>query len=180
VAALLFLAFAFFAVGQATSLRNSAQTAADAAALAAARHERDSLADPFLVALTGGDSDALRDLLDSVGKHADQDADCAAAETYAADNDAGVVDCYQVSGPPGYRVKIVTGKTVGNTAVDGTEDMPAHATATAVIEPRCTVGEESDSTISFNCDGDGAVTVDPAQSGFKLNLAEFFTVHLSE
>jgi hypothetical protein len=177
VAALFFLAFAFFAVGQAASLRNSAQTAADAAALAAARHERDNLADPFLAALTGGDLDALKKLLDGLG--IDGEGACDAASAYAADNDAAVTDCEAVSGPPGYKVRIVTGKTVGNSAVQGTEDLPAKATATAVIEPRCAMGDKEGSGLTFSCDGD-EVTVDPTQGGFRLDLAEFFTVHLSE
>ena len=44
VGGLLFLAFAYFAVGQAAVNRNGAQTAADAAALAAAQEARDQLA----------------------------------------------------------------------------------------------------------------------------------------
>src|SRR5690606_38995430 len=44
VGGLLFLAFAYFAVGQAAANRNDAQTAADAAALAAAQDKRDQLA----------------------------------------------------------------------------------------------------------------------------------------
>lgn len=43
VAGLLFLAFAFFAVGKASATRNEAQGAADAAALAAAQDARDTL-----------------------------------------------------------------------------------------------------------------------------------------
>jgi len=45
VAGLLFLAFAYLAVGQAAANRNGAQTAADAAALAAAQDTRDQLAE---------------------------------------------------------------------------------------------------------------------------------------
>lgn len=201
VAALFFLAFAFFAVGQATSLRNSAQTAADAAALAAARHERDRLADPFRAALTQRDLKALRNLLDGSGAGvvADLDVpgDCAAAGAYAADNDAGVTGCDPVSSPPGYTVEIVTDQTVGHSAVDGTENLPARAKATAVIQPRCAVGGKSGSGITFSCDSDsdsagggngnggdananGDMTIDPTRSGFKLDPAEFFTVHLSE
>jgi Putative Flp pilus-assembly TadE/G-like len=178
VAALFFLAFAFFAVGQAASLRDSAQTAADAAALAAARHERDNLADPFLAALSGGNLDALRKLLDEPG--GDGQGACDAAGAYAQDNDAAVTDCEPVSGPPGYTVRILTAKTVGDSVVQGTEDLPAKATATAVVEPRCAVGDKDDSGVTFTCDGEGDVTVDPTQDGFELNLAEFFSVHLSE
>jgi len=41
IAGLLFLAFAFFAVAQAGTVRNGGQSAADAAALAAAQDDRD-------------------------------------------------------------------------------------------------------------------------------------------
>ncbi|MEK8144688.1 pilus assembly protein TadG-related protein [Streptomyces sp. M10(2022)] len=51
VVGLLFLAFAFFAVGQASATRNGAQGAADAAALAAAQDARDGMRLPFLAAL---------------------------------------------------------------------------------------------------------------------------------
>lgn len=178
MAALFFLAFAFFAVGQATSLRTSAQTAADAAALAAARHERDSLANPFLAALSGGDLAALRRLMDGAGD--DQAGDCAAADAFAADNGAAVTGCDQVSNPPGYQVEITTAKTVGRSVVKGTENLPATATATAVVEPRCTVGGREGSGVAFSCDSGDRVVVDTSRNGFQLDLAEFFTVHLSE
>lgn len=48
VAGLLFLAFAFFAVGKASVTRNGAQGAADAAALAAAQQARDEIGPAFL------------------------------------------------------------------------------------------------------------------------------------
>jgi hypothetical protein len=142
MAALFFLAFAFFAVGQAAVVRNTAQTAADSAALAAARADRDAVHDAFLAALTSGDFAGLGDLLRDLGTH-DGEA-CAAAALYAGENDAGVDEggCVPVSGPPGYTVSVTSLGTVGTSVVDGTETKRAHATATAVIEPRCTLSED--------------------------------------
>ncbi len=54
IGGLLFLALAFFAVGQAAATRNGAQTAADAAALAAGQKYRDDLRKGFLDELRGG------------------------------------------------------------------------------------------------------------------------------
>lgn len=51
VAGLLFLALAFFAVGKASALRNEAQGAADASALAAGQSAREQFEAPFIEAL---------------------------------------------------------------------------------------------------------------------------------
>lgn len=139
MSALFFLAFAFFAVGQATVTRNGAQTAADAAALAAAREARDEVKDAFLSALTGGDLDALGRLLTVAGT--DDGPPCAAAGTYAGDNDAELTGCDRVNGPPGYTVDVKTHATVGRSVIDGTEDRKAEASATAVVEPRCVLAD---------------------------------------
>ncbi|MFD7277581.1 pilus assembly protein TadG-related protein [Streptomyces sp. NPDC059862] len=132
VAGLLFLAFAYLAVGQAAATRNEAQTAADAAALAAAQDRRDQLArqwlenvlDPTLwQGIFDGDVDGL-------------DLSCWRADQLAAQNGAHVEDC-----DPGllsYTVKVETDEPVGETIVPGTEGQYATAYATAVIEPRCT------------------------------------------
>jgi len=175
--ALFFLAFAYFAVGQAAVKRNSAQTAADAAALAAARENRDEVKDAFLTALTGGDLDVLGHLLGDGGT--DDAAACAAADAYAADNDATVDACQGSHAPPGYTVAVTTRGTVGHSVIDGTEDKHAHATATAVVEPRCTLGGKDGHTIDFSCDG-GPLTIDPTADGFTLDLSDFYTVHLSK
>lgn len=177
MSALFFLAFAYFAVGQAAVTRNSAQTAADAAALAAARQSRDEVRADFLHALVGGDLTALGHLLADGG--ADDASACAAAATYADDNHADVRSCDRVDGPPGYTVDVVTQGTVGSSVIDGTEDKHAEASATAVVEPRCALGDKSGHTIGFTCDGD-TVTIDPTADGFTLDLSAFYSVHLSK
>jgi Flp pilus assembly protein TadG len=177
VAALFFLAFAFFAVGQASVTRNSAQTAADASALAAARATRDGIKAEFLAALKDGDIDKLAALLNGEGM--DGANACAAATNYANDNRADRTDCERVDDPPGYTIGIRTQGTVGKSVAEGTETMHATATATAVVDPRCTADEADGSAVIFTCDGD-EVTVDPTDGDFTLNLAEFFSVHLSE
>lgn len=138
MAALFFLAFAFFAVGQAAVVRNTAQTAADSAALAAARADRDAVRDDFLAALKSGDLARLGALLNDLGSHSE--VACPAAYDYAQQNDATVTGCDQVSGPPGYTIAVRSIGTVGTSVVDGTETKHAKATATAVIQPRCTLG----------------------------------------
>ena len=68
-------------MGQAAVTRNGAQTAADSAALAAARQNRDEVKDVFLAALTKGDLKTLEDLLTGAGT--DDEAACLAAREYA-------------------------------------------------------------------------------------------------
>ncbi len=177
MAALFFLAFAYFAVGQAADARSGAQTAADAAALAAARAERDAAHDAFLAALLSGDDTALHDLLLNPAGLADP---CAAAADYAEQNHATLAGggCQPVQDPPGFTVEVVRTPSVGKSVVKGTEDIHARATATAVIEPRCGVGQVSGHTIDFSCDG-GPLAVDPTAPGFTLDLSAFYSVHLS-
>ncbi len=176
MAALFFLAFAYFAVGQASVLRNSTQSAADAAALAAAREGRDQMRQDFLAALSAGDTSALGDLLARDGD--DAVAACGKAADYSADNGASVQTCTQVSGPPGYFVEVRSTDTVGRTEVKGTESVHATARATAVLEPRCTVDGTRGDAVRFACE-DGEVTVDPAADGFRLDLSVFYRVRLS-
>lgn len=180
MAALFFLAFAYFAVGQAAVTRNGAQTAADAAALAAAREYRDEARDAFLHALLTGDLNALGKLLTDPGH--DQGQACAAAQTYAAANKADVRagGCTPVSGPPGYTVDVISQGTVGSSVIDGTQDKHAEATATAVVQPRCVAKRrEHGHSVGFACDG-GVVVIDPTAPGFVLDLGDFFSVHLSK
>ena len=132
VAGLLFLAFAYLAVGQAAANRNGAQTAADAAALAAAQEARDQLAGMWL-------EDVLhptkwQDIFAGIGVQLDG---CWRADELAAQNDA-VVDGCDPAEPLGYTVTVQSTKPVGDSIVPGTEDIKSRASATAVIEPRCT------------------------------------------
>ncbi|MEU6481969.1 pilus assembly protein TadG-related protein [Streptomyces sp. NPDC047017] len=132
VAGLLFLAFAYFAVGQATVNRSGAQTAADAAALAAAQDTRDQLAGEW-----------VKDILDPAKWQQIFDGDgpglqlsCRRAYELAQRNDAHVLDCAP-SGPLSYAVDVETDKSMGKSVVPITENKHSKAHATAVIEPLC-------------------------------------------
>ncbi|WP_433340737.1 pilus assembly protein TadG-related protein [Streptomyces sp. CA-253872] len=149
--AVLFAAFVLYVFAQAAVLRNSAQSAADAAALAAAQDKRDELVDG-LVGAVGGDGDWARWLS---GQALSTKASRAAAERLAADNGASVVDLQgvDVRGLPGYEAYVRTNSTIGATLVPGTDGKHATARATAVVRPRCEADADSDSSkeISFTC-----------------------------
>jgi hypothetical protein len=132
VAGLLFLALAYLAVGQAAVNRSGAQTAADAAALAAAQNERDQLTAQWVKVLA--DPTKWRDIFEG---RATFDDPCGRAGQLAARNDAVLSDCF----PPGllkYRVDVQTNKSVGRSVVPGSENHKSKASATAEIEPLCT------------------------------------------
>lgn len=129
VVSLLFLAFAFFAVGQAGATRNGAQSAADAAALAAAKESRDQFALDVL------DIKGWGELFD--GALVGEDG-CGASHTYAALNGGNVTSCSSLGdGRWGFRVTVRSAKPVGDTILPGTEGQHAVATAMAVVVPRC-------------------------------------------
>lgn len=179
MAALFFLAFAYFAVGQAAVSRNTTQTAADAAALAAAREGRDQLHDDVLDALTSGDTKALEGVLAS-SPHDVNDAACGKAYAFASDNGAKVDGCNRAPGLPlGFRVTVQSLSSVGRSAVKGSENVYAKAEATAVVEPRCAVDGFQDALVHLTC-GHKSVSVDPTADGFTLDLSTFYTVHLSK
>lgn len=129
VAGLLFLALAYLAVGQAAVNRSGAQTAADAAALAAAQKTRDQLAGMWVADL--GDPTKWRAIFagDGAGDF------CWRAGELAAQNDA-TAQC-QFHPPLSYVVDARTTKPVGDSVVPGTENVHSTAHATAVIEPLC-------------------------------------------
>ncbi|MFF4311995.1 pilus assembly protein TadG-related protein [Streptomyces sp. 900105755] len=131
VGGLLFLALAYLAVGQAAVNRNGAQTAADAAALAAALNTRDELAGQWVQDVR--DPTKWQDIFDGKVDVADS---CWRADQLAAQNDA-TAQC-AAEPPLSYKVDAETNKTVGDTVVPGTENMKSTAHATAVIEPLCT------------------------------------------
>ncbi|MFC5030316.1 pilus assembly protein TadG-related protein [Streptomyces sp. DSM 41987] len=177
MAALFFLAFAFFAVGQASAKRNGAQTAADAAALAAARETRDEVKGTFEDALIAGDLVNLGQLLGGVGMNGA--GACTAAEALASQNDAEVATCARSGGLPGSTVAVVTKGTVGKSVIDGTENIHAKADATAVVEARCVLNGKDGKAVKFKCNGED-LSVDATENGFVLDLSMFFTVHLSK
>lgn len=178
---LLFVAFAFFAFAQAASARNGAQSAADAAALAAAQDARDELVDGLGASM--GDGDDWLDWL--VGDKFTGDGAQGAAEALAADNDSSVIGFgpTEVNGYPGFRAKIETNYTVGDSIIPGTESKHAQAEATAIIKPRCDVAPSADpeKAIEFDCDGSGSFEIDP--DDFDLDdlpdASVLFSVHLA-
>lgn len=161
---LLFVALAFFAVGQAEDSRSSTQTAADAAALAAAKSARDEVRGDFLAALTSGDLSALPGLLDP---QAADSADCAAARDYASRNGAEVTGCDPVAAPPGYQVEVRSVKSIGRSVVKGTDAKHAKASATAVIEPRCRLATDQPGGGPKGTSGGGAASSGGKSSGGK-------------
>lgn len=133
VAGLLFLAFAYFAVGQATVNRSGAQTAADAAALAAAQNVRDQLAAEWMTDVR--DPSKWQGVFN--GNAQGLQPWCWRAYELAQENDAHVLDC-GTSGPLAYTVDVETNKSMGKSVVPITESKHSKAHATAVIEPLCT------------------------------------------
>ncbi|OKJ67855.1 pilus assembly protein TadG-related protein [Streptomyces sp. CB02261] len=126
MAGLLFLAFAYFAVGQAAFTRNSAQTAADAAALAAAQDAREQLREGWLEVIL--EPDQWDEFIE--GEAYDPISACASAADFASRNEATLTNpgCEPFTAEvSGFRVAVLT---------TGGEN-PARAFAEAVIEPRC-------------------------------------------
>ncbi len=201
VVGLLFVALVYLALGQADIKRNGTQTAADAAALAAAQESRDELdlAD-FL--------DDLEALFD--GQLSGAANGCAAAELFAAKNDATATCARLTDGRWGFTVTATSREPMGDSIVSGTASERARATATAVVEPRCTFtpaepetppedaedppegegeGEDEGSTEEEAEEPpspgtltceDGDWTVDPQDLDLFPDMAELFTVRLAE
>ncbi|MFC9157245.1 pilus assembly protein TadG-related protein [Streptomyces bauhiniae] len=130
-AGLLFLAFAYLAVGQAAVNRSGAQTAADAAALAAAQERRDQLTGKWLIDLADPTTwDGILHGLTDVGPS------CWRADELAAQNDAQVQQCDE-SQALEVQVEVRTNKRVGDSVVPGVSDIRSTRSATAVIKPIC-------------------------------------------
>ncbi|WP_223833216.1 pilus assembly protein TadG-related protein [Streptomyces venezuelae] len=180
---LLFVALAFFAFAQAASARNGAQSAADAAALAAAQESRNELAERLGLSIGQGDEwlDWLTGDLPT-----DIEAARAAADVLAAENDSQVTGLVstEASGLPGYKVSVETNYTVGDSVIPGTETQHANADATAVIKPRCDVDPSSDpeKVVEFDCDGGESFEIDPEdfEAGDLPDASALFSVHLAE
>ncbi|MFZ4204979.1 pilus assembly protein TadG-related protein [Streptomyces griseoincarnatus] len=188
VGGLLFLAFAYLAVGQAAANRNGAQTAADAAALAAAQERRDQLSGAWVQNLL--DPEKWQDIFD--GLAGGLTPTCWRAEELAASNEATVLSC-NADGPLSYTVEVRTNKAVGESIVPGTETKKSRATATAVIEPRCGFElplpapeededtEEKEELPTLNCKGGIEWVLDPETPNDLLPKPEdLFDVHLAD
>ncbi|MEV6106033.1 pilus assembly protein TadG-related protein [Streptomyces sp. NPDC051940] len=179
VAGLLFLGLAYFVVGQAAALRNDAQGAADAAALAAAQEARDQLRGRLLDAIA--DPELWDDLLN--GEGFEYGGPCRAAAEFASKNDAELLDCGAVSEPDdGFAVTVRSENSVGDSIVPGTESNHAETSATAVIESRCGLGEPvgdnaKEPLLELDCDG-GHWTVGSADLDLFPDSSDLFSVHL--
>ncbi|MEU6879745.1 pilus assembly protein TadG-related protein [Streptomyces sp. NPDC046712] len=195
VAGLLFLAFAYFAVGQAAATRNGAQTAADAAALAAAQDAREQLRDGWLEVIL--DPTAWERFLN--GESYVTSRACERAASFAAKNDADLWGdgCARLPlGDEGFRVQVRTRYTVGESIIPGTEGQHATAEATAVLEPRCSftapeppsepepepepepTPTEPGPILGLSCDGD-PWEIDPERPRLP-SAADLFTVRLAD
>ncbi|MEV5679527.1 pilus assembly protein TadG-related protein [Streptomyces sp. NPDC052179] len=162
VAGLLFLVFAFFAVGKASALRNGSQGAADAAALAAAQATRANFESGFIASLPEKMLDAFL--------AAPFPVSCGAAQSFASDNDADVVKCEPPEIVPRFdriTVEVEGRKAVDSSVIPGTERTFATAKATAVIEFRCdwqSFDFNDDGTQDlyvFSCGKAGVVEIEP-------------------
>ncbi|WP_284347912.1 pilus assembly protein TadG-related protein [Streptomyces sp. NBC_01387] len=181
IGGLLFLAFAYFAFAQAAVARGSAQSAADAAALAAAQNVRNEMADGLTNSL--GHSDAWVDWL--LGNESVPGTGEAAADQLAAENGATLdgLTPTTVRGYPAFRASVTTRSTVGKSVIPGTDSRHAKAHAVAMIEPRCSATPPSDpKLIEFNCDGGQHWKIDPKNlDDVQLpQPKDLFAVHLAE
>ena len=179
VGGLLLLAFAYLAVGQAAANRNGAQTAADAAALAAALDTRDQLAGQWVDDVL--DPTKWRDIFDG---NVPLDDSCGRAAELAAQNDAGDVDC-QAAGPLRYEVTLTTNKSVGDSIVPGTENVHSTASAVAEIEPLCEfelpgAGAGTDVLPELDCKDGITWPLDPTDLTDLPEPKDLFDVHLAD
>lgn len=190
---LLFLALVFFAFGQADVTRNDTQSAADAAALAAARESRDRFETGFLenILVPGYLEDVFNGSV--MGE-----SGCSAAEYFAARNRAELVGsrCQWAGGGRwGFTVHVQSQQSMGTSIIEGTENDKARATATAVVEPRCTFdrndqsdepddggGGEEGKPVSpgeLVCEGE-TWDIDPENLDLLPDVSDLFTVRLAE
>ncbi|WP_328300540.1 pilus assembly protein TadG-related protein [Streptomyces sp. NBC_00435] len=188
VTCLLFAALAFVVVGMAGATRSGAQGAADAAALAAAREARDNV-------FVGRDLLTLTpDLWEEIlrGDRFDGRGACAKARDFAVSNDATAACDFDI---PEFKVTVTTDDTVGESVIPGSETMHGHATATALIEPSCSLkpapaptpsptpspggGGTVPDPVGIECRDGGVITVDPSNPGSLSKLArKLFSVRL--
>ncbi|MFE4633960.1 pilus assembly protein TadG-related protein [Streptomyces sp. NPDC056773] len=180
VACLLFAAFVFVVVGMAGGKRSEAQGAADAAALAAAREVRDNVfVGRNLLTLT---PEEWGEIL--AGRRFDTQGACRKAQAFARSNEASAV-CEDLV-VPDFTIAVTTRDVVGDSVVPGTESMRGHATATALIEPRCFLDPAvpplpPGGSVGIKCRDGSVITVDPSNPGPLHKLTrKFFNVRLTD
>ncbi|MFI6806907.1 pilus assembly protein TadG-related protein [Streptomyces luteogriseus] len=181
VGGLLFLAFAYFAVGQAAANRNGAQTAADAAALAAAQDRRDQLAGAWVKNVL--DPDKWQAIFE--GRAEDLGLSCWRAHQFAEHNDARVVSCSDTEGPLRFSVEVQTNMPMGDSIVPGEANRKAHASATAEIEARCHIDPLAENAgpdvlPKLLCEDGEKWELDPDNLDVLPEPEELFDVHLAD
>ncbi|MET7482634.1 pilus assembly protein TadG-related protein [Streptomyces sp. NPDC005538] len=179
VGGLLFLAFAYFAVGQAAVNRNGAQTAADAAALAAAQDTRDQLAGEWVNDVL--DPTKWLDIFHGEGVTV---GGCGRADQLAAQNDADVLGCNRPD-LLRYDVDVQTRKPMGDSLVPTTATRKSKASATAVIESLCTFelptgGTGGNTLPRLTCKDGRNWDLDPADLTDLPGPEDLFDVHLAD
>lgn len=175
VSGLLLIALIFFVFAQAAFTRSGGQSAADAAALAAAKEGRERLYDRFLDAIDG-DGD-LEEILAGEGYRTG--AACDAAAELAARNSADVTSCADTGARAGYRVAVRTRDSVGESVIPGTENQTAQASATAVITGLCRVDSEDEDRIELYCDEE-RWDFDPGDDTQLPESRDLFKIHLED
>ncbi|MER6978589.1 pilus assembly protein TadG-related protein [Streptomyces carpinensis] len=181
VGGLLFLALAYFAVGQATVNRGGAQTAADAAALAAAQDTRDQLAGEWTKAVL--DSTKWQQIFDGDGEGLRPS--CRRAQELAQQNDAHVLAGGCRPGFLSYTVTVETNKTMGKSVVPITESRRSKAHARAVIKPLCTFkplpsNAGHDVLPRLTCENNRYWDLDPRDLTDLPKPQDLFDVHLAD
>ncbi|MFF1410966.1 pilus assembly protein TadG-related protein [Streptomyces sp. NPDC058289] len=181
MALFLFAALAFVVVGMAGATRSDAQGAADAAALAAAQEVRDNaFRGRNLLTLTPEDwEEIIR------GRRFDTAGACAQANAFAGTNDAAAECDFDV---PEFTVTVTTNGTVGDSVIPGTENVHGQATATALIEPRCSLQPAptppppgGGGPVDIQCRDGSVIIVNPSDPGSLYNLArKLFVVRLAD
>jgi hypothetical protein len=180
VGGLLFLALAYFAVGQATVNRSGAQTAADAAALAAAQDTRDQLAGEWVNDVL--DPTKWGDIFHGQGVAF---GGCGRADQLAAQNDADVLVCNPNVSLLRYDVDVQTRKTMGKSIVPVTATKKSKASAAAVIERLCTFqlpGAGAGGTVlpELTCKDGRKWDPDPTDPTSLPGPEDLFDVHLAD
>ncbi|MEU3221592.1 pilus assembly protein TadG-related protein [Streptomyces sp. NPDC006976] len=192
VVGLLFVALILLAFGEADIHRNGAQSAADAAALAAAKESR-SLLEPDLKAHLA-DLEYFDSVFNTAFLGGRGDA-CGKAFAFAGRNNATDVRCRPLAdGRWGYEVRLKSSKGMSTNSVPGVGGKKAEAQAVAVVEPRCTFVPDPDSDPDavpdpdaeaasigkVRCDGDLEWSVDPEDLTLMPDVADLFSVRLAE
>ncbi|MEU6891827.1 pilus assembly protein TadG-related protein [Streptomyces sp. NPDC046557] len=196
IAGMLFAVLAYFTISKAGIVRSSAQGAADAAALAAAREARDNLMSGVdLATLTPEDWEQVL----QGNRFESGPGPCGAAADFAAKNDA-TTSCSRTG--LRFTARTKTNGTVGDSVVPGASGHHGTAFATAEIVPRCRIksaepkgtgGSTPTPTpaptstsippppgrIEFGCDKGALVVYDPARpSSWRSLAAALFDLRL--